>query len=264
VVDDGSGPEADGVLAALADLGAMIIRLESNSGIAAALNTGLRVALHDPEIRAVLTMDQDSTLPDGFASSAVAALDRLESAGVGIVVPAKVAGNLVPTHGRFPTGDVMPLEPIQSGMLISRTTFDAVGWFRSELVIDCVDTEFFLRARRAGFFTVVNPGSSIGHSLGHTTITAPTRKGVSLHSPLRRYYITRNRMTILREYRRSHPAWFWYSLRKEIVGFLLTLALGRDRRAQVLAAYHGFRAFRLVQYGQIPTEVRTRIESVGR
>ena len=51
-------------------------------------------------------------------------------------------------------------------MVIARRTFEAVGPFREEFFIDCVDVDFFLRAARAGLMTVVGAGCEIEHELG--------------------------------------------------------------------------------------------------
>ncbi|MFP5368043.1 MAG: glycosyltransferase, partial [Actinomycetes bacterium] len=63
VVDDGSPQETSPILEQLAAMGCQVVRLEQNSGIATALNTGITVALGGtPKPEYVLTMDQDSLL----------------------------------------------------------------------------------------------------------------------------------------------------------------------------------------------------------
>ena len=70
VVDDGSGPESADVLDLAASHGATVIRLEQNSGIAAALNAGV-VACSAKDTDFVLVLDQDSLVPAGFVAALV-------------------------------------------------------------------------------------------------------------------------------------------------------------------------------------------------
>lgn len=259
-VDDGTGPAADQVLDGFEALGVEVLRLPTNGGIAGALNAGVTRILEDSSVRAILTLDQDSCVSEGFVASALTTLDRLSALGVGIVVPALVNDHGVPIRGTISSGDASPLEPIQSGMLIARSTFERLGLFRAELVIDCVDSDFFLRAKRAGVLTAIDLGCSIRHELGEPRRSVPGREGFSYHSPVRRFYITRNRLTILREFRRSDPEWFRTILWKEIVGFTVNLAFGSDRVRQVLAAWYGARASMRGQFGLVSPGVRHRIE----
>jgi rhamnosyltransferase len=263
VVDDGSPAEASGVLADLEALGVHVIRLEANAGIARALNVGVEAALADPATRFVLTVDQDTLVSEGFAAHASAMHDHSGAEGrVGIVAPSVVSGQPVPTAAASGSAH-LPWEPIQSGMVIAREVFGQVGMFREEFVIDCVDTDFFLRADAAGFLTVLAPACSISHQLGETRSTLPGRPGVSLHSPLRRFYMTRNRLVLLREHGSRRRRWMRHTVMAETLGLGLTLTLGSDRRRHVRAMWAGFRAFRRSELGPMPANLRRDLDATA-
>jgi len=75
--------------------------------------------------------------------------------------------------------------------------------------MDCVDLEYCLRARSHGFRIIMTRKPLMDHALGATTMhTLPwKRTGTSNHLPVRRYYMTRNHIVLVREYLRKEPVW---------------------------------------------------------
>lgn len=260
VVDDGSGDAADDVLTALEGRGADVVRLGRNGGIAAALNVGVQRALDDSSTDYVLTVDQDTRISDEFVVRATDKHRTHRAAGtVGIVVPGFVSGRAVRASGRSGEEE-LPMEPIQSGMLIGRQVFAEIGFFREEFFIDCVDTDFFLRAANGGFLTVLCSACSLQHELGTTRATLPSRPGIAVHPAFRRYYITRNRLVLMREHGWRDTRWLRYTIFTELAGLALVLALDSRRRAQMRAVLAGLRAFRTSSLGPIPPDVRATLE----
>lgn len=260
VVDDGSGAGADAMLDAIAEQGAEVLRLARNGGIAGALNAGVRHALADPGTDFVLTVDQDSQISCGYVEAAVRrAAGGSDGYRVGIVVPATIAGGAV-AASTGPDGERTPLEPIQSGMLIPRSTFESVGYFRDDFVIDCVDSEFFLRTRRAGLRVLLCDDCALEHELGVLSPSLPWRQGFAYHSPRRRYYMTRNRLTVLRDYRKVDATWFRHVVTADLTALALHVVFGPRRRLQVLAVLAGVRAFRKQRYGLIPDALGARLD----
>ena len=91
---------------------------------------------------------------------------------------------------------------ITSGSLLSIAAFEMVGPFRDELFIDQVDHEYCLRLRRYGYRILLSLHLGMLQSVGN-------RKNHKLfwhnfetfnHTPVRRYYIMRNRLILAREY----------------------------------------------------------------
>jgi len=210
IVDDGSGAAAHDVLEAAEVRGARVIQLGQNSGIAAALNHGIRAAF-DLGVDAVVTFDQDSFPPEGFVAALSRARDQRRAAGrrSSPLVPEVFAG--VRQAARFDRGGELPARgAIQSGMLVPRDVIDDVGMMREDLFIDLVDTEFELRCRAAGRPVMAVPGLSLGHALGARYIRrGPAIPGIprvlTLSAPFRYYYRARNRVLIDRAYVRRFP-----------------------------------------------------------
>jgi rhamnosyltransferase len=153
-------------------------------------------------------MDQDSRFVPG-------ALERLAAFARG----QKDAGIVSPWH-RLESKEPVPDKPweeirtaMTSGNILNLDAFRAVGPFLDKLFIDYVDYEYCLRLRRAGFRNYRVNGAILEHSLGALTrqrFLAWTARPTH-HSAERRYYTTRNRLFVMREYPAYAPteAWFW-------------------------------------------------------
>jgi rhamnosyltransferase len=89
-----------------------------------------------------------------------------------------------------------------SGNLLNLSAYQVVGPFLDELFIDFVDVEFCLRLRQKGFLVVQANRAILKHNLGNITNVKILFKQLrtSNHSPLRRYYITRNRFFVWNKY----------------------------------------------------------------
>ncbi len=76
---------------------------------------------------------------------------------------------------------------LTSGSLVSVDALRAVGGFRDEFFIDCVDFEYCLRARSTGFHVLVTCKPVMEHGIGHPSGHRLLWKtfGTSNHSPLR-------------------------------------------------------------------------------
>lgn len=234
VVDDGGGPGFDHIFAALTDVGAVVLRLEANSGIGVALNSGILRArsISNPEY--ILTVDQDSFLPAGYVQALTDAAADARTAGIepGMISPSAIHGNPVKRAGSR-NGISLGKEPIQSGLMIPVATLDAIGGFWEELFIDLVDTEYYYRALGAGLPTVLAP-AEFDHSLGTMvdarvfgrTIQVRGRPlTVRTAAPWRYYYIFRNRLLVSRRYASHNPLWVaggvWTDVRHVLVVTLL-------------------------------------------
>jgi rhamnosyltransferase len=92
MVDDGSGADCSELLDAVEAEGAHVIRLGENAGIASALNAGARAALARGA-DFVLTVDQDTVLPDGYTATALGIFERANPVTrIGIVAVDAVNG----------------------------------------------------------------------------------------------------------------------------------------------------------------------------
>ena len=217
VVDNGSS-NRDALAAVCQRLGTVaLVPLDDNTGIARAQNVGLLHALGAGAAQVVL-FDQDSVPEADLVSCLQSALATLTARGarVGAVGANYAAGRHTPFRrvrgpfirrcacempGQMPRVDFL----IASGCLIPAEVLGAVGTMREELFIDYVDIEWSLRARAAGFELFGACDARMQHRPGDSTLSIAGRP-VSLHSPLRRYYMFRNALWL---YRQGWVPWRW-------------------------------------------------------
>ena len=266
LVDDGT---ASTVALGFEDPRVHVIELPENGGIAKALNVGFTAA-RDAGATHVLTLDQDSWIPDGYVRRALAELDSALTRGKRPVgaVPSSAGGT-----GVLLDHDGHPFDPIQAGQLVRLEAYDRVGPFDESLFIDAVDSEYTLRAWREGFRYVLVPDTDIGHELGTlvplTVFGRPLVLGgrarhLLYHAPFRTYYMVRNSVILSRRFGRERTMWTWRRTRllsSMIIGGLLVAG---DRRAQLLALRHGIRDGRADVGGRIPASLVSRLNRLGR
>lgn len=213
-----------------------------NTGIAAALNTGFRIA-GDSGADWVLSMDQDSAFPPGQIDALLARLAE-------IAAQSDVAV-LAPAIGDHPAKGVEEADlVITSGSLNRVSAHRAIKGFDEALFIDQVDFDFCCRLRRAGQRILLDGGVRLAHNLG-----APLTKRIlgfefnsDNHAPVRRYYQTRNRLftdAAYPELNRMGRRW----IRQDILRILF---LERDKRAKLGAIWRGFRDYRAGRFGEAP------------
>jgi rhamnosyltransferase len=255
VVDNGSCPadlpaRDDPTLAGRVE----IIANGENRGIGAALNQGLRRA-KERDFSWALTLDQDSSpLPNLVAAGARAfeaypEPERL--AAIGASVAGEAAGGS-PDRNRPPTAAYRRMTAvITSGTLQSIPAWERLGGFREDYFIDCVDTEFCLRARSQGLHIVQATEPALAHRIG-----TPSRKWVlgrwmlpTNHSPLRRYYVTRNRISLWRNYARSDGRFVLTDMRQSIREWVGIAFAETNRPAKLRAILAGVRDAVLGRFG---------------
>lgn len=270
VVDDGSGPDATAVLEELAALdGVSVVRLPRNSGIAAALNTGIRSAL-DAGADYVLNVDQDTDLPPEYVGTALRTFEAANPVTrVGIVCVDAVNGAPALPTWTSPEGLGLVPEAIQTGFLISRECLESVGLMDERLVIDCVDTEYCLRARDRGFRIAIARGTDVRHAIGRRAELRPFGIPVrhadgrvatyQYHSPFRRYYIARNNIDLVLRNLRRRPRWALSVAKRETGGMITSIVSGPQRLAQLLAITTGTLHGLVRRRGMIPAWLKRAI-----
>lgn len=182
-----------------------------NLGIATALNQGVR-RLGERGFDWAITFDQDSLASDRIVDALAEVYRRCAFADSIGVIGVNYRNSTTGTPA-FPLdlfGEQLWRERdtvITSGSLMSLAAFDAVGPFCEPFFIDAVDEEYCLRLRRHSYRVLLTREPLLTHSLGSYT---PVRLGRwtfahTNHSPLRRYYVTRNRLVLARRYLLTEP-----------------------------------------------------------
>lgn len=197
-----------------------IIRNPVNEGLGAAINRAAHWA-DENGYRYLLLLDQDSAVyPDMVAKlleayvdlsavSAVAAVGpRFLDARNGQVAPFVRIG--FPFNHKIRCADAAVVECdflISSGSLIPLPVLARVGGMDESLFIDNVDLEWCFRARREGFRLFGVGAAQMEHRIGDSVESLPWGLGdVTVHSPVRLYYMMRNRLLL---YRRAETPRVW-------------------------------------------------------
>ena len=112
---------------------------------------------------------------------------------------------------------------VASGCLIPLDVIDRVGAMDAELFIDQVDIEWGLRTQQNGYRLYGVCDAILQHGIGERSVRVwfLRWRNVSVHSPLRDYYIARNIVTVF--FRRPAPLrWRLFNLRL-LLGLLFVM-----------------------------------------
>ena len=233
-----------------------LIRNRSNLGVGAALNQGCRHAV-SLGFDWVLLMDQDSVpAPTMVASLLNAWATHPDREKVFIMAPRYEAGEGVeavylsfrgiwPKKGNFGPGVeyLEPTEAITSGSLVRTDAFRRIGYFTEELFIDFVDTEFCLRLADIGLHVVVPRNAFLHHSLGKADKMNFFGKTLLTlnHLPIRRYYISRNRVHLMKTYSSRFPSFFLFHLRETFIDLVRVSLFEEGRWEKAKYSLRGIR-----------------------
>ncbi len=246
IVDNGSSPREIEFLKSCMQgcLESELIQNGWNLGIATALNIGVRSALARG-FEWVVTFDQDTLPSSGMIDimlKAYAASDLKDK--IGLLAPAYYdqktgyRGRLMARESK----DLFITEMVyNSGSLIRTELFSKVSFFDDDLFIDYVDTDFCLKIRKAGYYSVVVPQAIIGHCEGNIEMKQFRLLSFFVHnySPSRRYYKARNMMVIYRRHFSIVPRWMWVDLQFVIKDLIKMLLFETQRWQKLKATFTG-------------------------
>ena len=218
-----------------------LISNKVNEGLGKAQNAGIKLAKNEPKTTHVILFDQDSILDEGFIDGLIKAekmlvLRGIKLAAIGPTYYNEITGEIYPiTKYRGPFIDrIIPLEEpveatflIASGCLISISVIDFVGYMNEDFFIDYIDVEWSFRARSLGFQVYASPSSKMKHTIGDNR-TSIFGRSISIHSPLRRYYLYRNSIYMMK----NPVISFGYKIREltfNLLRFGVFLILSKER-----------------------------------
>ena len=190
---------------AMSRAGFEVQHLNSNTGVATALNIGFeRAQAQGAEF--VITFDQDSEPASNMVGLLLDAYRDISETGqsVGAVGPQQVDARtgryasfiapigwsrrrIIPISGKAAEVDHL----ITSGCLVPIKTWTKVGPFLDDLFVDYVDIEWSLRVRHADLHLFGVGGAILRHSLGEE-IKNWCGLEIPRHSPQRQYFMMRN------------------------------------------------------------------------
>jgi rhamnosyltransferase len=250
VVDNTGDADTENLIGQLDGPHREVIRNDQNLGIGAALNQGLTRA-KDLGFKWAITFDQDSWVYPELVAKLIAIYEKqADPDRVGMI-----GCNFEDINTHEITLGNQKLETdfretetvITSGCLISTALFSLAGPFRSDFFIDYVDYEYCLRLRQLGYRIIISTEPLMLHALG-----AASPFGFNLgygrvaivltdRSPLRRYYMTRNAIHVVKQYFRTAPRWALKTLASVVVFAPLKIPFEvTDRTRKMRATLHGF------------------------
>ena len=231
VMDNGSVPSVTSLFAR-PEIAALVseklpinfIVLEENLGVASGFNIGIE-ASRKRGAEFVLLLDQDSIPATDMVTRLLAGYQQAASESAANTVAA-VGPRIVDSrdkhdypfirlgwirnqHLRCTSSQQKTIACdflISSGALIPVGAFDKIGKFDDALFIDSVDLEWCCRARARQFSLYGVCNAELDHRLGDERHLVLNQKNVVVHSPVRIYYQTRNRIAL---YRRSYMPLKW-------------------------------------------------------
>jgi rhamnosyltransferase len=240
VVNNSPDAASRGILGELDGDRVTVLEQAENVGVAAGFNAGMRAAL-EAGFDFVWIFDQDSTVADGMLDALLRAQARTDLK-VGIVGPALRAAETGNVYDADRGQGSAPIDAlISSGALFSRALLEDIGLHDESLFIDYVDHDISLRAARAGYTNLKVFDTLLDHRFGESQ---PSRLlwrivYVSNYSPMRQYYMSRNRVIMARRF--GWGRWLWDDLRYAVKAWIKVLVAERGRPAKVRAALRGFR-----------------------
>jgi rhamnosyltransferase len=274
IVDNSAEAEVAARLGALAsEYGAEVIFSDGNVGLASALNRGFAI-LAESGFDWVIAFDQDSTPEPGLATALLATAGG-QLSGVppslsklwrtrkpdphGNTKPAAVVGanwrdegrpgfpsRHLRRHPRFPLFFQRQIAPrdldavtcvITSGSLFQLPTWRALGGFDQGLFLDLVDTDYCLRARRAGHEVRVAAHARLLHRRGAKRAVRFLGRTwwPAFIPPLRLRYLFRNRILLLRRHGWAVPHWVVFEM-FYVAKIILEILFLEDQKLAKLAA----------------------------
>lgn len=215
VVDNGSKDKTISMLKEL-EREITIIYLEENKGIAYALNKGINYSTKKG-YNWILTLDHDSIITDDMIKNMLNCYESFDEdfkEKVAMLVPVHVEEKEYKSNASSITqvssvSYMEVLTEITSGALTKAEIYKNIGMYDEKLFIDLVDHDYCLYLNKKGFKIIQVKSAILIHNLGESV--KKSLLGLKMiptnHSPLRRYYMSRNRHYIWDKYKNDFPKW---------------------------------------------------------
>lgn len=199
----------------------------------------------------LLTMDQDSFFEDDNIE------DLFDFSGyhnheIGIISPLH---RTVLLKKKTDQDVIERMTVMTSGNLLNIAVHKNVGGFDEKYFIDCVDWEYGLKLNHNGFKVLQNTNVLLQHGLGEPTLVQNkiTRKKKYMlnHSPIRRYYITRNKLLLSKQYAFIYPKKSWRYFKKIFTVDLINIIFYEKQKSEKIKFFFlGFRDFIISRFGR--------------
>lgn len=245
VVDNGSNYETIKMLKLLENK-ITLITLNENKGIAYALNKGIEYCLKK-KYDWILTLDHDSIPYRNMIDEMLDCYDKFDEkykSKVAMIVPNHFEERYLQDY-KEEKGYEEVLTEITSGSLVKRYIYEKVGIYDERLFIDLVDHDYCLFLNKKGYVIVKVKSSILKHNLGESTKHSfwGLEFNATNHSPIRRYYMTRNRLYIWKKYKRNFKKWVLNDKKKFLSELFKIIMFEKDKSKKIKMIFRGIRDY---------------------
>lgn len=210
-----------------------------NKGIAAALNQIVNKA-KEIDCKWVLTLDQDSVCPENIIEEYSKYISKEKVA----MISACVVDRNVGVHEEEETDITKVKRCITSATLNKVEALCQVGLFDERLFIDYVDYDMCTRLRMKGYKIIRANKVKLLHEVGKSRKVKFLGRPfvVYNHSPIRKYYYTRNVLYYMKKYRNHID----YKKEKKdfILHTLLVVLYEKNKIKNVKSIFKGFKDYK--------------------
>lgn len=224
------------------------LKQTENMGIAYSLNLAADKAVKEG-YKWLLTMDQDSMfLNEGFKKMRNY-IENNDCRDLAIIAPYHKI-----RYREDPDDDssIFILTTMTSGNLLNLKVFSEIGNFEEKLFIDSVDLDYCLRAQQKGFKILELRTAVLKHELGNLEkIFELFNRDIKTenHNYIRKYYITRNKLYIIKKYGKEFPryaVYLVYTMCKDMI----VLIFEENKRKKLKYIFKGLKDFLLNKFGK--------------
>ena len=205
----------------------------ANRGIAYALNRLCEYAINKG-YSWILTLDHDTIISDSMINSYISIIDV---ANYGIICPrVNYVGVKIKEKYDINSRCIEVPACMTSGSLMNLEAWAKTSHFDELMFIDSVDNDICYKLRMAGYKIIRDNNTFMEHNLGY-----PVKKKFLFlsysdfqYSPLRLYYIVRNRIYLTMKYWRMEGVKFVFASIKIVTSTIIMNLSNKERRVMVI------------------------------
>jgi len=245
VVDNSDQKQSNIIDALLKNSKIEYINSNGNQGIAHALNIGANKAI-EMDYEWLLTMDQDSSAHSYMLSEMLKYIDN----DISIITP--FHANAYHQYSSSSETSSFILTTMTSGNLLNLSVYANLKGFKEEFFIDYVDNEYCLQSHLNNYKIIQVNHAILNHNLGDLKKHQFLWKYFfsTNHSPIRRYYITRNRFKIIELYQNHFSEYCDFEKSRFLVDFIIVLLYEKQKIAKFKMMLRGYLDYKRGIFGK--------------
>lgn len=222
IIIDNNSDNFDMIKKLCSNEGIILIRNKKNLGIAYALNKLFKYVFEKYGKSVwVLTLDQDTVVFPNIVDTYLEYINI--DAKIASVTSLRVDRNYSIDNHVTSKKYQYVRKCITSANMVYVGAWIKLNGFNNKLFIDMVDSEFCYRLTRSGYKILCVNSEEFLHELGNAFNISILGKRITVlnHNALRRYYINRNTVYLLRNYKEAHLDYSYFELLKSLLVIVL-------------------------------------------